>query len=190
MRTSVGESIRSFCVVIHSEVCTTSVAEKRIRMISRHAEKTCERAIETPSVILSFPNSVEVIYIVDGMYNDCIGCLDFGRFTELRELIIGNDCFRYVNKVKLDGLKKLERVVIGRNCFSECYGIDSNRHFCLKNCEQLRELRIDCQSFADFSVCEMENLDSLKVIEMGALNEESPNFCFASLQLMSEFTLF
>ena len=36
----------------------------------------------------------------------------------------------------------------------------------------------------------MENLDSLKVIEMGALNEESPNFCFASLQLMSEFTLF
>ena len=50
----------------------------------------------------------------------------------------------------------------------------------------MRELRIDCQSFADFSVCEMENLDSLKVIEMGALNEESPNFCFASLQLMSE----
>ena len=190
MRISVGESIRSFCVVIHSEVCPTSVTEKRIRMISRHAEKTLERAIETPSVILSFPNSVEVIYIADGMYNDCIGCLDFGRFTELRELIIGNDCFRYVNKVKLDGLKKLERVVIGRNCFSECYGINANRHFCLKNCEQLRELRIDCQSFADFSVCEMENLDSLKVIEMGALNEESANFCFASLQLMSEFTLF
>ena len=84
MRTSVGESIRSFCVVIHSEVCPTSVCEKRIRMISRHAEKTCERAIETPSMILSFPDSVEVIYIADGMYNDCIGCLDFGRFTELR----------------------------------------------------------------------------------------------------------
>ncbi|KAK8829813.1 hypothetical protein WA577_001205 [Blastocystis sp. JDR] len=31
----------------------------------------------------------------------------------------------------------------------------------------------------------MENLDSLKVIEMGALNEESANFCFASLQLMN-----
>ena len=122
MRTSVRESIRSLGVIIHSEVCPTSVAEKRIRMILRHAEKTCERAIETPSMILSFPDSVEVIYIVDGMYNDCIGCLDFGRFTELRELIIGNDCFRYVNKVKLDGLKKLERVVIGRNCFSECCG--------------------------------------------------------------------
>ena len=190
MRTSVRESIRSLGVIIHSEVFPTSVAEKRIRMISRHAEKTCERAIETPSMILSFPDSVEVIYIADGMYNDCIGCLDFGRFTELRELIIGNDCFRYVNKVKLDGLKKLERVVIGRNCFSECCGIDANRHFCLKNCERLRELRIGCQSFTDFFVCEMENLDSLKVIEMGALNEESANFCFASLQLMSEFTLF
>ena len=33
-----------------------------------------------------------------------------------------------------------------------------------------------CYSFSDYSVCEIENMPSLEVIEMGELNEWSYNF--------------
>ena len=34
-------------------------------------------------------------------------------------------------------------------------------------------------------MCEIENVDSLEVIEIGELNEESRNFFYASLELKS-----
>ena len=43
-----------------------------------------------------------------------------------------------------------------------------------------------CLSFADYSVCEIENVPSLEVIEIGELNERSVNFCDASLELKSD----
>ena len=42
-------------------------------------------------------------------------------------------------------------------------------------------------SFSDYSVCEIENVPSLEVIEMGELNSDSDNFCYSSLELKSDF---
>ena len=42
------------------------------------------------------------------------------------------------------------------------------------------------RSFSDYSVCEIENVDSLEVIEMGYLDKWSYNFFFASLELKSD----
>ena len=50
----------------------------------------------------------------------------------------------------------------------------------------MRELKIGWYSFSDYSVCEIENVPSLEVIEMGELNEDSYNFCHASLELKSD----
>ena len=55
-----------------------------------------------------------------------------------------------------------------------------------KNCKRLRELKIGLGSFEDYSVCEIENMPSLRVIEMGELDEVSNNFCIASLELKSD----
>ena len=63
--------------------------------------------------------------------------------------------------------------------------MDVNREFYLKDCEKLRELRIGSQSFMDYSVCEIESVDSLEVIEMGRLNDRSSFFHYASLELKS-----
>ena len=41
-------------------------------------------------------------------------------------------------------------------------------------------------SFYDYTVCEIENVPSLEVIEMGELNIESWNFYYASLELKSD----
>ena len=67
-----------------------------------------------------------------------------------------------------------------------CWSNDPNRHFYLKNCERLRELKMGRYSFSDYSVCEIENVPSLEVIEMGELNEMSRNFWYASLELKSD----
>ena len=107
----------------------------------------------------------------------------------LKSIEIGDECFENVEEVKLIGLNQLERVVIGKNSFTKeknIWGNDPNRHFYLKNCERLRELKIGCYSFSDYSLCEIENVPSLEVIEIGELNERSWNFFYASLELKSD----
>ena len=126
--------------------------------------------------------------------NGCNGpewtALDLGFISSLRLLEVGDDCFENVEEVKLIGLNQLESVVIGENSFTKKKngtGKNSNRHFYLKNCEKLRELKMGPYSFNEYSVCEIENVPSLEVIEMGDLNEETWNFRYASLKLKSVF---
>ena len=76
--------------------------------------------------------------------------------------------------------------MIGQNCFIRGAEYNPNAHFYLKNCPGLRELKIGPHSFSDYSVCEIENVPSLEVIEMGELNEWSCNFYCASLELKSD----
>ena len=114
---------------------------------------------------------------------------DVSELKWLKGIVIGDECFENVNEVKLIGMNRLERVVIGVNSFTKkknSYGNDPNRRFYLKNCERLRELKMGRFSFSDYSVCEIENVPSLEVIEMGELNEVSANFCHASLELKSD----
>ena len=124
---------------------------------------------------------------------DCNSCndetftvLDLSSFVKLKLFEVGDYSFAYVNEVKLIGLHALERVVIGKNCFRKSDDNDPNRHFYLKDCERLKELKMGRYSFNDFTVCEIENVPSLEVIEMGKLNEDSNNFFFASLELKSD----
>ena len=117
--------------------------------------------------------------------------LDLSFMSKLRLLKVGDECFENVKEVKLIELNRLERVVIGKNSFTKHKNdfpvfINTSRHFCLNNCWRLRELMIGCFSFSDYSVCEIENVPSLEVIEMGELNEESSNFYYASLELKSD----
>ena len=112
--------------------------------------------------------------------------LDFSCFRNLRELRVGNECFNDVKEVELIGLKQLEKVVIGDSCFYRGNDMDESGRFYLTNCEKVRELKIGCYSFSDYSVCEIENVPSLEVIEMGELNKRSWNFYYASLELKSD----
>ena len=114
--------------------------------------------------------------------------LDLTRFKRLKRIVIGDECFMYVEEVKLIGLSKLESVEIGMNSFTKkknSRGDDPNRHFYLKNCPKLKSLKMGCYSFSDYTVIEIENVDALEVIEMGDLNEYSFNFYSATLELKS-----
>ena len=133
---------------------------------------------------------MEVVIVDNNACNDkCFTALVLSFFSNLKVFEVGDYSFSFVDEVKLIGLNQLERVVIGKNSFTreknDC-GHDANRHFYLKDCERVRELKIGCYSFSDYSVCEIENVPSLEVIEMGELNVWSYNFCYASLELKSD----
>ena len=109
-------------------------------------------------------------------------------YPRLKSLRIGINGFEFVKEVRLIGLYSLESVEIGMNSFTQhknSSGNDPNRHFYLKDCPKLKSLKMGRYSFSDYTVCEIENVDALEVIEMGELNEKSANFYYASLKLES-----
>ena len=116
--------------------------------------------------------------------------LDLFPFAHLRQFEVGDISFGYVKEVKMIGLKWLESVVIGEECFTKEENEmrkSPTRHLCLKDCERLRELRIGSHSFENNSSWVIVNLPSLEEIEMGKLNEDSASFCYASLELKSDY---
>ena len=136
-------------------------------------------------------SQVEVIVVEDNCCNESeFETLDLSGFVSLKKLTVGNGCFKCVKEVKVIGLKCLESVVIGEKCFlmqfsKQSRGKGNMCHFYLKRCSRIRELRIGKFSFADFSLCEIENVDALEVIEIGELDGMSANFFWSSLELKS-----
>ena len=142
----------------------------------------------------SFKNlclSVAEIITDDVCCNDKeLKSVDFSVFPALERLEIGHDCFKYTEEVRIIGMKMLERVTIGRSSFTG-YLLPRKPKggFYLNDCERVKELKIGCKSFMDYSVCEIENVNQLEVIEIGDLNEGSGNFFFASLELKSNVSM-
>ena len=116
--------------------------------------------------------------------------LDLSSISNLKVFEVGDYSFAFVDEVKLIGLNRLESVVIGDRCFTRyknSAGNDPSHRFYLKNCKRLRELKMGHHSFSDYSVCVIEKAPSLEVIEIGDMEEGSVNFCYASLELKSDY---
>ena len=160
------------CVVYRGEWLNDSLMERSVRITPDYS--FIHNHVEELTVSSQFGNDKEW------------SVLDFHLMPYLKSLNVGDDCFESVEEVKLMGLRELERVVIGMNSFTAerfFFGEGANRHFYLKNCPLLRELKIGQYSFSDYSVCEIESVDALEVIEMGDLDDWSYNFKPASLEL-------
>ena len=126
---------------------------------------------------------------------DCCCCnekqsntLDFSTWKSIKEIEIGSHSFQYVTGVDIVGLSQLERVVIGRNCFSQEPALSDEGvipHFAVKDCERLKELRIGRKSFCYYGICEIDNNAALEVIEMGKMDEASDSFVSGNLKTTS-----
>ena len=129
--------------------------------------------------------TVTELTVPSNSLNDAsLNVLDLSRFKRLKKLVIGDECFMYVNETKLTGLRYLESVEIGMNSFTKkknSGGNDPNRHFYLKDCPKLKSLKMGSYSFSDYTVIEIENVDALEMIEMSSINFHS-----ASLELKSD----
>ena len=132
---------------------------------------------------------MEVITVGNNKCNGANDRIDLSKYFNVKNVSIGNDCFENQDVLNLTGLHSLERVMIGMKSFTKwknSFGNDANRKLFVKNCDALKELKIGCYSFSDYSLIEIENVNSLEVIEMGEVNRDSNNFFYASLELKSE----
>ena len=135
-------------------------------------------------------SSVESIIVDNNACNDrSFTVLNLTRFVNLKVFEVGDYSFSYVNEVHMIGLPKLERVVIGKNCFSQyrdAFDTDPSGEFYLKNCDKLRELRIGVSSFINYASYTIEDNARLEVVEMGKLLRWwSYSFYHASLEMKS-----
>ena len=132
---------------------------------------------------------MEVITIGTNKCNGENERIDLSKYFNLKNVSIGNECFENQDVLNLTGLHSLERVMIGENSFTKRkndYGYNANRKLYVKNCDALKELKIGRYSFSDYSVIEIENVNSLELIEVGDMDNWSYNFYSASLELKSE----
>ena len=151
-------------------------------------KKNPHATVSTTHALTSLTSTVTQIIIDNGVSQSDFTELDLSRFLHLKSLAVGEHCFSYVKEVNITGLSELESVKIGMNSFTKeknSSGSDPNRHFYLKNCPKLKSLKMGRYSFSDYTVCEIENVNALEVIEMGELNEDSCHFECASLELKS-----
>lgn len=115
---------------------------------------------------------------------------DVSGWKKLDRIAIGDDCFKFVEEVKVVGADELKSVVIGKRSFTKWkngFGNNPSRCFCLQNCSSLRELKIGNYSFSDYTRFRVENLPSLEVLEVGDWNDKSWCFYWADLELRSAF---
>ena len=116
--------------------------------------------------------------------------LSFRVFPQLRVLSIGNESLCGVVRLRLVGMKHLEKVTIGDRSFTNA---DYNQRkmlpceFVLKNCPVLKELSIGNTSFVFYSVCVIENVPQLESIQIGTMDYQYNlgSFQHASLELRS-----
>ena len=116
--------------------------------------------------------------------------LDLSKLKNLATLMVGDRCFRYVQKVNIRNLKQLKTVTIGKESFTlnrEWYGQNPDFRLVLKNCPSLTHLSIGDHSFLEYTTCDLAQLPSLEIVEMGDFNSsaDSSSFYWASLSLKS-----
>ena len=93
--------------------------------------------------------AIEVVRVMNGVCNDP----DVEEWSlddcssQLRELVLGDDCLQYVSELRLIGFTSLERVEMGMRCFCESDG----GLFEVSGCERLRSVKVGDGSCVDWS---------------------------------------
>ena len=118
---------------------------------------------------LIVPMAVEEFVICDDILNDeNITTLHFSPLLlRLKHIVIDYDCFNFVREFVIDGLKRLESVKIGEQCF-RIEDEESDDGICrITNCPNLTQLEIGDSSFEDCKSFELSNLNSIQSIKFG-----------------------
>ena len=138
--------------------------------------------------IQSIDSSVSSITIPHWTCNDDdYITFDFSRFTQVKSIEIGDDCFGSVKTFKIDRLNRLKTIKIGNRSFTlkkNSFGNDKSKSFHILNCESLESIQIGRYSFSDFAGdFELKNLPQLQSIQIGTIGSDSYNFNYCSFMI-------
>lgn len=127
--------------------------------------------------------------------DNCSNALDFTSFdlsalAFLRELRIGDNCFRHVKNFVLTNLGGLQTVSVGFNSFSQSsteVDPESSYNIRIRHCSVLKSVVIDGYSFLYFTVFDLAHLPSLERIEIASMDPQvaGGNFYFTPFELSS-----
>ena len=120
------------------------------------------------------PRGIEEFQIDSNLYNETSWGLlimtmkvKLSDFKRLKQIEIGNDCFKYVREFVVDSLELLQSVKIGGKCFKTSDKERDDGVCRITNCPNLRQLEICDASFEDFKSFELSNLNSIQSIKFG-----------------------
>ena len=140
-------------------------------------------------------SSITSIVLPDWTCNDAdYTIFDFSRFTRVKAIEIGDDCFGSVQSFKIDGLNRLKSIKIGNNSFTQVKkilwdkdweeahkGINKSKSVHILNCGSLESIQIGEYSFSDYAgEFELKNLPQLQSIQIGTIGSTSRNFYASS----------
>ena len=112
---------------------------------------------------------------------------DLSAYKFMEVIEIGNENFFYTNVFKLDGIIKLEKLMVGNNSFTQSknsFWYNQSKSFHILNCESLESIQIGEYSFSDFAgQFELKNLPQLQSIQIGSVASSSCNFFDSSFAI-------
>ena len=126
--------------------------------------------VNNRNTLLSIPWDVTALTVTGNSCNDNnIYVVDLSSFKFLRSVVIGNNCFHYVQVFSIVGLNWLESVSIGYRSFDSSTLVDGSQ-FKIVNCPQLKSLSIGGWSFGRYNGFELSQLPQLKSVVVSHYN--------------------
>ena len=119
-------------------------------------------SITRDSDIISKQFKYERIDVKTGVGNDeKLTAWELNRYYALQELIVGDDCLHFIQRIEMDSMEHLRNITIGNSCFSESAGA-----FVLRDCGKLKSVTIGNNSCVMWSDLVMKNC-GIERIEIG-----------------------
>ena len=116
-------------------------------------------------------NYTESIGTGERTFNDVKSFIPPVFLHSLKQIVIGNECYKRVRVFELDGLSELESVKIGKESYSMNPSDPwrtkrADGFFRIVNCSELKSIQIGRYSFSDYRSFELSNLPSLQFIDI------------------------
>ena len=141
------------------------------------------KTVVIPSSLTSNPQTIEELKIGNNSSNDSsVTELKLSGLVRVKRIVIGDECFGSVRLFELDGLSELESVVIGKKSFRISDSKRSDGSYRIVNCPKLKSIHIGDRSFYDYHSLELMYLPSLQSIDIGReCFYYTPSFSLAGL---------
>ena len=168
---------RSGALLCHSLLCCwRRKNELVIKTNGEVAQGVCTRrtyqevnTVVVPSSLTSNPQTIEELRIGNNSYSDSsVTELKLSGLVRLKRIVIGDECFGSVRVFELNGLSELESLVIGEKSFRISGNVQTDGVYRIVNCPKLQSIQIGDYSFSDYHSFELTNLPSLQSIDIGS----------------------
>ena len=109
---------------------------------------------------------IESLIIGDDFNPDISSLILNNSLISLKQIEIGNDCFKKVTRFVIDGLNELKTIIIGRDSLKLDKEDREGSKCLIMNCDRLRQIHIGYYSFFWYESFELKDLPSLISIQL------------------------